>query len=32
MRLLNRNSGLLAPRALGMPAGMLERFNALFSR
>src|SRR6185503_19429837 len=32
MRLLNRNSGLLALEHLGMPAGMLERFNALFSR
>ena len=32
MRLLNRNSGLLGLDHLGMPAGMLERFNALFSR
>jgi MSHA biogenesis protein MshE len=32
MRLLNRNSGLLALEHLGMPPGMLERFNALFSR
>ena len=32
MRLLNRNSGLLGLEHLGMPPGMLERFNALFSR
>jgi MSHA biogenesis protein MshE len=32
MRLLNRNSGLLALEHLGMPAGMLERFNAIFGR
>ena len=32
MRLLNRNSGLLGLEHLGMPAGMLERFNAIFAR
>ena len=32
MRLLNRNSGLLGLEHLGMPAGMLERFSAMFSR
>jgi MSHA biogenesis protein MshE len=32
MRLLNRHSGLLGLEHLGMPAGMLERFNAIFTR
>jgi MSHA biogenesis protein MshE len=32
MRLLNRNTGLLSMEHLGMPAGMLERFNAITSR
>jgi len=32
MRLLNRNSGLLALEHLGMPPAMLARFNAIFSR
>jgi MSHA biogenesis protein MshE len=32
MRLLNRHSGLLALEHLGMPAGMLERFTAIFNR
>ncbi len=32
MRLLNRQSGLLGLEHLGMPAGMLERFNAIFNR
>jgi MSHA biogenesis protein MshE len=32
MRLLNRNSGLLSLEHLGMPAAMLKRFNAIFSR
>jgi len=32
MRLLNRQSGLLALEHLGMPAAMLERFNAIFNR
>jgi MSHA biogenesis protein MshE len=32
MRLLNRHSGLLGLEHLGMPAGMLERFNAISSR
>jgi MSHA biogenesis protein MshE len=32
MRLLNRQSGLLSLETLGMPAGMLERFSAIFNR
>ena len=32
MRLLNRQSGLLGLEHLGMPAGMLERFRAIFNR
>ena len=32
MRLLNRNSGLLALEHLGMPPAMLARFNTIFSR
>jgi MSHA biogenesis protein MshE len=32
MRLLNRESGLLSLETLGMPAGMLERFRAIFNR
>jgi MSHA biogenesis protein MshE len=32
MRLLNRQSGLLSLEHLGMPARMLERFSAIFSR
>jgi MSHA biogenesis protein MshE len=32
MRLLNRHSGLLGLESLGMPKGMLERFNAIFNR
>ncbi len=32
MRLLNRQSGLLGLDHLGMPAGMLERFSAIFNR
>jgi len=32
MRLLNRHSGLLSLEHLGMPAAMLERFNAIFNR
>jgi MSHA biogenesis protein MshE len=32
MRLLNRHSGLLGLEHLGMPAGMLERFSAIFNR
>ncbi|HEV3011200.1 MAG TPA: ATPase, T2SS/T4P/T4SS family [Burkholderiales bacterium] len=32
MRLLNRHSGLLSLDNLGMPARMLERFNAIFAR
>jgi MSHA biogenesis protein MshE len=32
MRLLNRHSGLLSLETLGMPAGMLERFSAIFNR
>jgi MSHA biogenesis protein MshE len=32
MRLLNRHSGLLGLESLGMPKGMLERFNVIFNR
>jgi MSHA biogenesis protein MshE len=32
MRLLHRHSGLLTLEHLGMPAGMLERFSAIFNR
>jgi MSHA biogenesis protein MshE len=32
MRLLHRHSGLLSLERLGMPAGMLERFSAIFNR
>ncbi|MGH8733135.1 MAG: GspE/PulE family protein, partial [Burkholderiales bacterium] len=32
MRLLNRHTGLLSMEHLGMPAAMLERFNAITSR
>ena len=32
MRLLNRQSGLLGLDRLGMPAGMMERFSAIFNR
>jgi MSHA biogenesis protein MshE len=32
MRLLNRNTGLLSMEHLGMPAPMLERFNAITGR
>src|SRR5574339_152579 len=32
MRLLNRQSGLLGLDHLGMPAGMLERFSAIYNR
>ena len=32
MRLLNRHSDLLSLEHLGMPAGMLERFSAIFNR
>jgi len=32
MRLLNRHSGLVGLESLGMPKGMLERFNVIFNR